>query len=426
MRTVIAVFCTTLVLTACDITNPGPLQDEFLDESETHAGLIRGAERGLMIGAMRIFFASATVTREIFPGGDTNSHSPRLQAGALPSNEMDDYWNSTQQGRWVAEDALRRFAKDEVEASEESVAEASIVAGYASKLLGENFCRVVLDGGPDEDPTVALRRAEAHFSEALERAVTPEQRYAAYAGRAQTRVELGDWSGAVGDAAEVPTEFVYELETDPAFVETRNFIAFANLNENYRQFTYHFTYFFDDQGFGFGTGYYSETGDPRARWAVDPDFPVANASLPGFGNVPWSFRPDFPQDAPVALARGTEMRLYEAEDLLLSGGDVQEAVALINEVRAHYRSELNGLPLEPITAATAEEAGTHLKNERLVDGHLMGRRFLDLRRWSGRDATPGEAYWPDWGQLTPIFDDEPTATCFPIPDSERDINPNVS
>jgi len=421
-----ALGATLCVLAACDVTNPGPLQDEFLDESETHAGLVKGAERGLLIGAMRIFFAGATVSREIFPGGDTNSHSPRLQAGALPSSEMDDYWNETQQGRWVAEDALRRFDKPTVEASPRNRAQASMVAGYASKLLGENFCQITIDGGPAEDPTVALRRAEDHFTSAIEVAELTDQRIAAFAGRAQTRIELGDWSGAISDAGNVPTDFVFELETDPAFVETRNFIAFANLNENYRQFSYHFTFAFDDLGNGFGTNYYSETGDPRVRWTTDPAFPVANASLPGFGNVPWSFRPGFLQDSPVTMASGTEMRLYEAEHILLTQpGSFQQAVELINEVRGSFVSDHDEQPLAPVTASSAEEAGTLLKRERLIDTHLEGRRFLDLRRWSGRDATPGEAYWPDWGQLTPIFDDEPTATCFPIPDSEREINPNL-
>lgn len=256
--------------------------------------------------------------------------------------------------------------------------------------------------------------------------MTTEQRQAAHAGRAQTRVELGDWSGAMSDAAEVPTGFRFGIEADPAFVETRNFIAFANLNENYRQYSYHFTYFFDDLGFGFGTGYYTNTGDPRVRWATDPEFPVANASLPGFGNVPWSFDPDFSLDDPMILASGTEMRLYEAENILLTDPSNYAAVMdLVNEVRGGFLSDIDGQPLAPLSASSAEEAGTHLKNERLIDGHLRGRRLLDIRRWDTRDATPGVYYWPDWGQLTSIFDEEPTATCFPIPDSEREINPNL-
>lgn len=432
---VVAMLGITLGLAGCDVTNPGPVQDEFLDDVTTHTGLVRGAERSLLIGAMRIFFASATVTREIFPGGDTNSHSPRMQAGALPSNEMDEYWNDTQQARFIAEDALRRFNKAGVEASDVNRAQAMLWAGYASKLLGENFCQIVIDGGPAEDRSVALERAEDHFTDAIAAAANAQQLQAAYAGRAQTRIELGDWAGALQDAAQVDTDFVYGIEADPAFVETRNFIAFANLNENYRQYTYHFTYFYDDLGNGFGTGYYTDTGDERVTYTTDPDFPVANASLPGFGNVPWSFDPDFGLSDPVILSSGTEMRLYEAEDILINDpGNYQDAMDLINEVRANYVSDFDGMPLGPLTAASAAEAGTHLKNERLIDGHLKGRRFLDLRRWGGipgvgnatRDDTPGDYYWPDWGQLTPIFDDEPTATCFPIPDSERDINPNVS
>lgn len=411
----------------CDVTNPGPVQDDFLNDPTTHTGLVRGAERSLLIGAMRTFFASATVTREIFPGGDTNSHSPRIQFGALPPSEMGDYWNDTQQARFIAEDALRRFSSEGVDASPLNVAQASIWAGFASKLLGENFCQIVIDGGPAEPPTVALERAEAHFTEAIAQAASPAQRRAAYAGRAQTRVEVGNWTGAINDAAEVPTDFVYGVEADPAFVETRNFIAFANLNENYRQYTYHFTYFFDDLGNGFGTGYYTDTGDPRVRWTTDPAYPVANASLPGFGNVPWSFDPDFPLDEPIILASGTEMRLYEAEHILLTDpANFQDAMDLINEVRASFVSDNDAQPLAPLTAASAAEAGTHLKTERLIDGHLRGRRFIDIRRWDNRDPTPGDYFWPDWGQLAPGFDDEPTATCFPIPDSEREVNPNLT
>ena len=423
----VALVATMAVLgTGCDVTNPGPVQDEFLSDPTTHAGLVRGAERGLLIGSARIFFAVATITREIFPGGDVNSHSPRLQYGALPSEEMDEYWDPVHQARFIAEDALRRFADPDVTVDPQIEAQAHIWTGYANKLLGENFCEVVFDGGSAEPALNALLRAEQNFTDALAAAQTADQTAAAYAGRAQVRIEMNDWPGALTDAAEVPDDFVLGINGDPAFVETRNFIAFANLNDNYRQYTYHFTYFFDDLGNGFGTGYYTNTGDPRVRWAIDPDVPVANASLPGFGNVPWSFDPDFPLDAPMILASGTEMRLYEAEDILLNNpGNFAAAMTIINDVRAQFISDNDGMPLGPLVAADADEAGTHLKNERLIDGHLRGDRLLDIRRWANRDMTPGVHYFPDWGQLTSVFDDEPMAMCFPIPDDERDINDNL-
>jgi hypothetical protein len=425
-------------LGGCEVTNPGPVQDEFLNDATTHEGLVRGSERNLLIGSMRLFFAAATVSREVFPGGDINSHSPRLQYGALPSDEMSEYWDNTQQARFIAEDAITRFANPDVTVDPEVEAQAHIWAGYANKLLGEYFCEVVFDGGAAEAPVNALTRAEANFTNAIGLAgATGAQMQAAYAGRAQTRVEMGDWSGAVSDAAMVDDDFVLGIEADEAFVATRNFIAFANFNENYRQYTYHFTYYFDDLGMGFGTGYYTNTGDPRIRWAEDPNFPVANASLPGYGNVPWSFDPDFPLDDPIIMSTGTEMRLYEAENILLTApASFMNAIDIINDdVRAQFTSD-NGGTLAPWAApADAAAAGTIYKDEKMIDGHLRGRRFLDLRRWGGIpgvagspviDATPGSYYWPDWGAtLTSVFDDEPMATCFPIPDEERDINTNV-
>ena len=133
----VALVATMAVLGAgCDVTNPGPVQDEFLNDPTTHAGLVRGAERGLLIGSARISFAVATITREIFPGGDINSHSPRLQYGALPSEEMDEYWDPVQQARFIAEDALRRFADPDVTVDPVIQAQAYIWAGYANKLLG--------------------------------------------------------------------------------------------------------------------------------------------------------------------------------------------------------------------------------------------------------------------------------------------------
>ena len=416
-----------LLATGCDVTNPGPIQDEFLNDPTTHSGLVKGSERMLLIGSARIFFATATITREIFPGGDVNSHSPRLQYGALLSDESNEYWDPVQQSRFIAEDAIKRFASADVTVDPETEAQAHIWAGYANKLLGENFCQVVFDGGAAEPATNALTRAENNFTNALARAQTSAQSHAAYAGRAQVRVELGDWAGAISDAGNVPIDFEIGIKGDPAYVATRNFIAFANLNENYRQYTYHHTYFFDDLGNGFGTGYYTNTGDPRVRWEVDPNVPVANASLPGYGNVPWSYDPDFPLDAPMILGTGTEMRLYEAEHSLISNSaNYADAMAKINTVRAHFISDNDGAPLGALSAASADEAGTHLKNERLIDLHLEGRRLMDIRRWASRDNTPGTHFWPNWGILTPVFDEEPMSTCFPIPDEEIDINQNLS
>jgi starch-binding outer membrane protein, SusD/RagB family len=54
-----------------------------------------------------------------------------------------------------------------------------------------------------------------------------------------------------------------------------------------------------------------------------------------------------------------------------------------------------------------------LKAERAIELWLEARRLWDLRRWLA-DGSPGEM--PDMTDRS---------TCFPVPDSEIDRNPNI-
>src|SRR5215210_3249933 len=62
-----------LILTACDfeVTNPGPVQDEFLDEPAAFAAVVNGMGRGLADAMNLIAFHQSMVTRELFPTGGT-------------------------------------------------------------------------------------------------------------------------------------------------------------------------------------------------------------------------------------------------------------------------------------------------------------------------------------------------------------------
>src|SRR5690625_7587279 len=68
------------------------------------------------------------------------------------------------------------------------------------------------------------------------------------------------------------------------------------------------------------------------------------------------------------------MLLVRAENELRSNENVGEAITLINEGRVYHG-------LEPVTAASIDEAWDHLHRERGADLWLEGRRFWDLRRW---------------------------------------------
>lgn len=434
-RRLTAVALAMLVLAgACEVTNPGPVQDKFLDEETSHAGLVRGAERMVLETANYVFYTTAIITRVLFPGGDTNSHDPKVQGGSLPPNEVNADWANVQQALFIAESALERGVAGE------NLAQAHIWAGYTYRILGENWCEWLKLSGAPQPPSAALDNAEQHFTAALSAAGNSTQTNAAYAGRAQVRVAKGDWGGALGDAAQVPANFVFEVRPDPDFEATRSRVGWANADEPYRQFTLLFTFFGEDPVDNIrsllpleasdlpvtvaGTGYYAESGDPRVAWHTIPDQPFANASLQGFGQVPWSNFKWLTDATPIHLGTGAEMLLYRAEGMLRDG-DQAGGMELINQVRSMYISDNTGEPLASRTASSLEEAWTHLKTERMIEGLLEGRRLVDLRRWAA-DGSPGEAPYPDWEELTPLFGEEPMATCFPISENERQRNPNLS
>ncbi len=171
--------------------------------------------------------------------------------------------------------------------------------------------------------------------------------------------------------------------------------------------------------------YYLDTGDPRARWGQDPNYPYGEVQRPGIGNVPWYFQLKFTNYGDdVDLVSGREMRLIEAE-ALLHDGKWQEAMTLINALRTSQISDLTGEPLEPWPASSLEEAWTRLKRERGIELWLEARRLHDLRRWRDNN-TPG-ALDPleDENSGVETYLDPNRQLCVPIAKNEVDTNPNI-
>lgn len=407
-----------VVVVACDdymkVTNPGPIQDEFLDDPEAHAAMVKGMGRALSAGINWIGYTGAAVTREIHPAGSTGSFgiTNRWQQGFLEpdDSDLDTHWEQAQRARWLAENGIARI--QEVPASASLLPEAYLYAGFANRLLGENYCQAVIDGGAPASHTAFLERAEAHFGEVIERG-TGDVRLAAYAGRASVRLWLDDWTGAVSDARQVPDEFVYLIPYfDIGEDAQRNRIQFASHAQPYKAHTQWNTKY---EGVGLSAS--NPDGDPRVAFRVTDE--VGDAAISCCGNVPW-----WPQQkyvdpgADIALAKGAEMRLIEAE-AALRAGDWGAALATINAVRA-------AAGVDAATATNAEETWTALKNERGIVLWLEARRLGDMRRWDA-EGQPG-AYHP----LERASGDINTGShvvrqdlCFPIPPSEQDTNPNV-
>lgn len=414
----------TALAAACDfeVTNPGPVDDGFLDDPAAHQALVNGMERNFASGLGFVGMLGASVTREIHPAGSQGSFGiiVPFQIGLIPDDTWEEYWNHPQRARWVAEDGLRRFGEvmDPAEFSSSAlVARAHLWAGYSNRLLGENMCQAVIDGGPAESHTVFLDRAVEHFDRAIqiaEAAGASDVALAARAGRASARAYAGDWAGAVQDAEGVPDDFVFSAPYGTQGEDEYNRIYWSSANQPYRAHTVWNTLHED---------YYLETGDPRVRWGEDPEVPVGDAPVLDLGQVPWYVQLKYTnRDSPIPLSKGWEMRLIEAEAFLRSG-DWEAALGRINAVRAAQTSDVTGEPLAVRTADSAQEVWTHLIRERAIVLWLEGRRIGDLRRWE-EEGVPGALHVLEEGEPANLVADR--ALCFPIPRSERETNPNIN
>ncbi len=410
-----AVVALTAVACDTDVTNPGPIQDEFLNDASAQEALVSGMERAAGIALNWIAYTSAAIAREVHPSGSTGSFGITIkqQRGELIPEETSAYWNRAHRARFLTKDGIRRIESlDPSEQDQDALAEAYLLSGYSHRLLGESWCQGVIDQQPVAN-TAYLDIAEADFTTASQLG-SGDVRTAAIAGRASVRAFTGDWSGAVSDAGQVPTSLRYIMPYfDIGDDVQSNRVHVSTKNEPYKAHTQWTTWIED-----YGLSDNNPNGDPRVSYMVtDED---GDAAIDCCGTVPWWPQQKFPDnEAPIDLSAGEEMRLIEAENHLLNNR-LTEAVSIINSLRT-------AAGMDEVNPATVNEGWTYLKRERAIELWLEGRRLADLRRWNDA-GTPGE--------LQPLeqVGDGNTNTgshllkrdfCYPIPDSETETNPNV-
>lgn len=383
--------------TACslDVTNPGPVQDDQLNTPAAMPALVTGMAGDLSLALGNSLIATPLMADELRHSGNYAAQG-QFDVGAIRPEDVNGIWADMQGARWTAEDGLRRMQAVLGSDFETSplAPRAYLYGGFANRLLGENMCQAVIDGGPAQSDSVYFERADSLFTRAYELATaqgTDSLATAALAGRASVRAWLGDWAGAVADAAQVPAAF--EFDAIFSLNTTRENMELAHETQVRRELTV------------WGTRWADSYGDPRTPW--DTVRTSSGAVLTGQdGETPFFRQQKYPGlDSPVPLAKGTEMLLLRAE-AALRDGDAPTAMTLINEERATYG-------LGPLTAATVDEAWPILQSERGAVLWLEGRRLWDLRRWN---AATGAAYN---GFL------EGRDSCIPISASEQASNSNL-
>jgi hypothetical protein len=428
----IALLAVTAASCDTEVTNPGPVEEIFLDEDRNAAAaMVNGSGRAVASGINWLSYTGAAVTREIHPAGSTGSFgiTNRWQRGELAPDDgdLDTHWEQAQRARWVAEETIRKLRQVQPPppGSLQTPAQYStllmqayIWAGYANRVLGENMCEAVIDGGGILPNSEYFTRAESLFTAALAiTGVTPAATLtnlvnAATAGRAAARVYLGNWTGAVTDASAIPIAYVFNM---PYFNlgddATRNRIAYASFNTPYRAHTQWSTWYRD---------YVTATPDPRVPINLTSTL-LGDAAIDCCGRVPFLPQLKHANSAsPVRLASGREMLLIRAEDRLRQATpDVVGAMAFINQVRTNAGTAT-------VTATTSTEAWRLLKRDRGIELWLEARRLGDMRRWAAA-STPGALDPLEQVSASPTTGSHLSVQnlCFPVSRGERATNPNI-
>ena len=257
---------------------------------------------------------------------------------------------------------------------------------YAYTLMGETFCSVAFDRGPESPPTIALDSAEIKFQEAITLAQSTGNTdilLMSRLGLARVKMDLKKWA----DAEALASTF-----TDPAYVK----LATRGANDT-RRYNKLFYYASELGAFVVANAY-------RDMAVTDPRVKVADAGRGAFlQNVElWVTTKYSGRESPITLASYKEARLIHAE-ALAQQGQVGPAMAIINADRAT-------VGLGPLNAATqAEAVAAVIAERRAVLSFEGGHRLNDLLRthtpWKvGSNIYTGRIY----GQTT----------CWPFPVKE--------
>ena len=405
-------------LAGCDfkVTNPGPTADRFLADTLSLSAQVNGVAYTLGDGMNYQVLHSAVASRELFPTGQSGQFGiePRNWLGFLVTEEQSTPWNTLSRARWLSDQSIVRLKNvlgDIAFAKHPLVAQALVWRGFTYRVLGEAMCVSVIDKGPATPAKDNLVRAESAFTAAIAVAAAANNANlvnAAYAGRAQVRVDLGDWTGAVADAAKVPTTVRYQMP------------YYSNVDEygyNRTMWSSNALSFYKATS-TWGTWYakyYNSSKDPRV--ANTQTALTGAGAFPPVGKVPWWPQAKYvTQTAGINLATGREARLIEAE-AALRADDIATAMAKIDANRASANAPVAARPV------TITDAWTLLKQERGIELWLEGRRLADMRRWTAGQTkgaldpleVPGAASYL-----------ESQSTCFPVSQEERNTNPNLT
>ncbi|HEY2066370.1 MAG TPA: RagB/SusD family nutrient uptake outer membrane protein [Gemmatimonadaceae bacterium] len=343
------------------------------------------------------------------PYGTANCSSP-----APSSTQQPGIYTPLSVARATADTAtakLEGWSDTDVPNRQKLIGQAATYAGYSLILLGEGMCSAALNLGPELQPAQLFTEAIARFTKAIAAATTANDQTTlnlARLGRARAELDLSsstnasaNLAAAAADAAVIPATFAVTTSPDAVNARRQN-VVFLHISQN--------SYSTVDPAFRNVLVPGGTTQDPRV---VVTDLGRNGTAT---GSRLWLPAKDATVSSPVRLASYAEAQLIIAENAARTG-DLNGAATAINNAR----SRTAGLPAYTVpVGATSADVVAQIAEERRREFFMEGHRLGDfhLGRYGLQlNPAPGAPY-----QYGGVYGSQ---VCFPLPDIERNNNPNL-
>jgi starch-binding outer membrane protein, SusD/RagB family len=326
--------------------------------------------------------------------------------GGCGGAQFPSFYTGLNTARGVADTtyaAISSWTDADVPNRQKLLAQAATYGAYSLIMLGESLCSAAINVGPELTPAQVFEEAVLRFDKGVTHATSANDTVTlrlARLGRARALLNLGRLPEAAADAATIPANFLVGISTHDTYVRKQN-IVFLHIT----------------QGF-FGTVDPSFRNLTQENGTPDPRVRVTNANRNGNAGVAiWT--PDkYPLvTTSIPLAKYAEAQLIIAE-ARIAANDLTGAATAINAAR--NSGGRTGMVQYDATGKTVAEVRTQLIEERRREFFLEGHRFWDVRRFNLPLVPAAGAAYPAGGGT---YGD---ARCFPLPNIERNNNPNIS
>ena len=413
----LAIAAGALVLGGCTdwlaVDNPGVIDQGALNPVADAPTLAKSAQQNFAsaYGHLIVYsswFTDETDVSETFPTrNEFGRRDISVQNGSLDV----DVWYLLSLSV-VSSDIVLKIALPDT-TSNLSYARANFVLGWSFLFMAEHFCQGTVEKGPPLTTQQMLDSAIAHFTVAKSEGVGagsdgPQMANASKVGIARAYLQAGNLVQASAWADSVPAGFTYNL----SYID--------DLKQRFRLANRMWFYVRDRGSIAVAPTWrvgpnppnnVVQNSEPRVPWVITTVYAPQDAQYSTDRGVPYAIQQKYPDySTPVRLASRLEADYIKAE----TQGTAAQLALIAARRSANAQPAYGG-------ATDSNSVLTEFFTQRGFDFYLEGKRLGDFRRHPANIIgmpVPGAAYWK--AGFAPIGSN----TCYPLPITETDNNPN--